>query len=1209
MPLAKKVRLRYRELFPRQDHTAVQNGQDEAASTSALPFNTSNVPNGLPERLWDHAYDELKISDAALVQAYEKILTRKLSGQGFGSPVTTSDQNIIAQHDTDARRIQMRQLIQEGLDKTAGEARIKQAFGAAFVLYAKDRISAAIQAMPQAALPWTGICVGLEMIQSPIFATEANRRGIEYVLKRMDWYWKLASAVLDDSADESCLSGVRQELETRVIDLYAKLLSYEMKSVCSYYRNRGLALLRDIAGLDNWTGDMNAIQTAERAFYDDSNAYASLKMVSDLDQLVSRAETQSNVQLAKEDQQCIQDLRLTDPFDDKSRIEQTKGGLLQDSYSWILENAEYQQWRGSDEDRLLWIKGDPGKGKTMLLCGIINELGRKSSRPGLVSYFFCQATDQQLNNATAVLRGLIFMLVSQQPSLVSHVRKRYDQAGSKLFEGANTWVAVSDILKSILQDPALKGAYLVVDALDECVSDQEQLLDLIVRVSDTAARVKWIVSSRNLPQIEEYLQLAEQKVRLSLELNAEAIASAVKIYIGDKVQRLSNMKGYDNKTRDQVRDYLLKNANDTFLWVALVCQNLEKYARWKVLDMLNAFPPGLESLYKRIMAQVLEGDESDVRLCKQILLVMMSVYRPISLRELGSLVEINQELSDDVQYLEHIVSLCGSFLTIREETIYFVHQSAKDYLSKYEDANLASGLRDVHQTMVSLSLQAMTRLLKKNIYELSWLGLLSDNDNHMPEPDPLSAIRYSCVHWVDHLYLMQIASGSSDCTIKIWDITTGACIQTLEGHTGLVNTVAFTADSRRIVSGSNDRSIKIWDLTTGACHRTLSGHTGDVEEIAVLNNDQVASASYDATIKIWDIKTGSCLQTLGGHTGQVSSVAPLAGGLVASGGKDGTIKIWDVATGLCNQTLEGHTNSVNSVTPLSNGQLISDTGACVQTLVGHAGWANSVHFLPDGRLASGSDDRQVKLWDVETGACVRTFEGHTNSVTSVASSADGQRIASTSLDRTVRIWDTATAVSAVAFSMDGQWVAVGSTDGRIVIYDEASQSHCTLREHSDQITAVAVSPDGLYAVSGAFDKTVKVWHVATGKCVQKFHLGTRWDAQLSFDPTMKYRIRGEFGYFDLDLQSLDFEFEEGSDNTRSEDESDPVQSSRPPVGGYGIDGRDGLEEWIRKDGKPLLWLPPEYRSEYFAVAGSTVAVCVGGTRVSFFKFSEAGPDS
>jgi hypothetical protein len=99
---------------------------------------------------------------------------------------------------------------------------------------------------------------------------------------------------------------------------------------------------------------------------------------------------------------CIQDLRNTDPRHDKQRIEDTKGGLLVDSYRWVLDNTSFHQWREELNSRLLWVKGDPGKGKTMLLCGIINELQSSMPQSALLSYFFCQATDVRINSATAV---------------------------------------------------------------------------------------------------------------------------------------------------------------------------------------------------------------------------------------------------------------------------------------------------------------------------------------------------------------------------------------------------------------------------------------------------------------------------------------------------------------------------------------------------------------------------------------------------------------------------------------------------------------------------------------------------------------------------------------------------------------------------------------------------------------------------------------
>jgi len=448
-------------------------------------------------------------------------------------------------------------------------------------------------------------------------------------------------------------------------------------------------------------------------------------------------------------EKCIQDLRLTDPRDDKKRIEDTKGGLLEDSYRWILENSDFQQWCRAQHSRLLWVKGDPGKGKTMLLCGIINELKKSMVETTLLSYFFCQATDSRINNATAVLRGLIYMLVGQQPSLISHIRKKYDHAGKALFEDANAWFALSEIFTSILQDSSLKSTYLIIDALDECMEGLPKLLDFIIQKSSVSPHVKWLVSSRNWPTIEEQLNKAGSKVRLCLELNAESVSAAVSIYIQHEVCQLAQDKKYDDRTRDAVLEHLSSNANDTFLWVALVCQNLKNIPRGRIRARLSSFPPGLDSLYGRMMKQICESEDSE--LCRRILACIATVYEPITLTELTSLVEMLQESSDDVESLQEIIGLCGSFLTIREDIIYFVHHSAKDYLITKTFATIfASGREETHYEIFSRSLHVMSRTLRRDIYDLRAPGYLIEQVKP-PDPDPLAASRYSCIYWVDHV--------------------------------------------------------------------------------------------------------------------------------------------------------------------------------------------------------------------------------------------------------------------------------------------------------------------------------------------------------------------------------------------------------------------------------------------------------------------------
>jgi hypothetical protein len=382
----------------------------------------------------------------------------------------------------------------------------------------------------------------------------------------------------------------------------------------------------------------------------------------------------------------------------------------------------------------------------MLLCGIINELERSMAKSDLLSYFFYQAADSRINNPTAMLRGLAYMLVDQQPSLVSYIQKKYDQRGKTLFEDANAWVALSEIFTSILQDPILNTIYFIIDALDECVADLPKLLDFIVRMSSESPRVKWIVSSRNWPEIGEWLERAEQKVTLWLELNPKSISAAVGTYIQYEVNHLAEQNNYKPEIRQIAFNHLSLHANDTFLWVALVCQDLQNVKERNVKKKLAAYPLGLDPLYKKMMEKTWNSDDADY--CKRVLATIALVYRPITLKELTSLIEMPDISIDE---LKEIVLLCGSFLTLREHIISFVHQSAKDFLIKEAYNEIYPfGIEAIHHTIFSRSLQAMSQTLRRDIYSLRAPGISIDQVE-LPDPDPLAAVRYPCLYWADHL--------------------------------------------------------------------------------------------------------------------------------------------------------------------------------------------------------------------------------------------------------------------------------------------------------------------------------------------------------------------------------------------------------------------------------------------------------------------------
>ncbi|KAL6857544.1 hypothetical protein ACO1O0_004983 [Amphichorda felina] len=414
--------------------------------------------------------------------------------------------------------------------------------------------------------------------------------------------------------------------------------------------------------------------------------------------------------------EIIRKLRTTNPEDDKIRIEEQKGGLLYDSSRWILSHEDFGRWRDDAESVLLWIKGDPGKGKTMLLCSIINDLVKETPKERNVVYFFCQATDARLDNAEAVLRGLLYGLRKQE-ALKKRLVAEYKDAGDQLFEDANHWAALSRILLSTLEDPDLPRTYLVIDGLDECRHNLDKLLSLITQISSSRAKV--LVSSRYWPEIEDGLSATAGKVMLRLEMNSDAVSSAVGIYINHKVDELARSKKYSPEQKELVRQHLISNANNTFLWVALICQALgnPRLRKWNTEKTLTAFPPGLNALYDRMARQVFASE--DAELCRQVLGLVSLVFQPIRLEEVLSLIEDPALFPDDKVSLRQIVDLCGSFLSLRGELIYFVHQSAKEFLTEKLAGKLfLKGVISQHLVIAEQSLQAMSLKLHRNMYEL-----------------------------------------------------------------------------------------------------------------------------------------------------------------------------------------------------------------------------------------------------------------------------------------------------------------------------------------------------------------------------------------------------------------------------------------------------------------------------------------------------------
>jgi WD40 repeat protein len=169
-----------------------------------------------------------------------------------------------------------------------------------------------------------------------------------------------------------------------------------------------------------------------------------------------------------------------------------------------------------------------------------------------------------------------------------------------------------------------------------------------------------------------------------------------------------------------------------------------------------------------------------------------------------------------------------------------------------------------------------------------------------------------------------------------------------------------------------------------------------------------------------------------------------------------------------------------------------ETGQQKLTTKAHSGRVVTLAFSADGqRLASGSDDRTVKVWDTAHGHELLMLNRHTEPVTRVTFSADGTRIATGSFGL-VQVCDAVTgkelltlrghahAAIVVAFSGDGQRVVSGSNEfgkpGEVKVWDAATgQELLNLQGHTEGVVSVAFSADGQHIISGSTNGTVRIW--------------------------------------------------------------------------------------------------------------------------------------
>jgi ankyrin repeat protein len=392
--------------------------------------------------------------------------------------------------------------------------------------------------------------------------------------------------------------------------------------------------------------------------------------------------------LSKEQQRCHQLFRLQTSNRDatyewyKERTEER----AEDTCMWFLKHKHFQSWLKQKSGPLL-VSADPGCGKSVLAKYLIDQ---GLPRSATICYFFFKSQDQ--DTTRQALCALLHQLFSLKPALIEHATRKYSENGEKLI---NNTASLWEILQDAVRDPRVGPVIIVLDALDECA--ESEFTDLMRHVhsqfsSDRSeyGTLKYLLTCRPYGQILSRfwgLLKAFPNIHIPGEEDSETISQEINHVISCRINQLALQKRLSSQIKGRLEKRLREASHRTYLWVCLVFDSLEKENFKKtpkgVELAVATLPRSVNEAYEQILSKT--DEEPMVR---RVLSIILAARRPLNLSEMNVAVNVGYEsksiddldLEDDKDFKTRLRSLCGLFVSIHRGSIYFLHQTAREFL-------------------------------------------------------------------------------------------------------------------------------------------------------------------------------------------------------------------------------------------------------------------------------------------------------------------------------------------------------------------------------------------------------------------------------------------------------------------------------------------------------------------------------------------------
>lgn len=1127
---------------------------------------TSIAPSLLS--LWNEAYEVVKSQLPHQVQFYEQLIelgripdtSGLLPRQSMMEPEDAKFRFM----DFSKRQQQLEKMISSFLE--IGDSKHSydddQKFRASKL--ARNIIKSVVCNLPDAALPWAGLCLCIQKITESKLGSDETMSTITHIVSRMAWYNLLPSLLEDGptrtTSEDKFMDEKRSSLRSRIIKLYQEIMLCEVQIIYHQFDHPHKEVLAKVSQDSSFLEEklIERVTNAENALARFSANDVDLQirqLVNSANEELAKATSNATIQ-SEERKRVLKLLDAVDPRKDAPIVSLYGNDVLEHLHQWLSSRFIYEYFH---TERLLWVSGSPELGRKMIIKTIEQEYhsqNKQSKNVVNISFSFGGNGQLRLEDATSIVKSLIYIVQAQQPKLVKHLASHCTETQRTHTFGKNDMYALSIILCNMVKDEDFTATLFLIDGIDEiggAIYGLEFVLDLIDATLKSSNKVKWLIASDSLQKHPKIQKRLSDNHHLNLErANMEHIFH--KFYTPSKVSELG-LYGYAEDFRAKVTSKLMGISYGNVSQVDITCEALKRVEPWHAMDLLDRFSR-LTFVYKNPLYTLMKESiekyvEVDKNYCLKVLQIMAAVYRPLHITELQAIVDFPPEV--DLKIL--IQKKCFAFLHLCGDTVCFINNSARDFF--VEGIGFAE-----HSSVLRRCLILISNFLS--------------NDTHNAET--VRSLKYALVFWVRHLsylansedmiksgldFLAKYHSQWRSC-LASFDLLpqASALLQELEAH--------FI----KLYPSSLDKSIQALLEHLNEMKHVFRFHrfSQDQTRLSDLNallfyprksitRDVFLAIKFPELIvpPITDREWSPVVHRLEGHSDFVRSCAYFGDGKhLISGSDDGSICIWSAETGILQHKLLAFNNYVYLTALSPNGLLAAsdrwsikiwnaNTGMLIETpdntdLWKDIGYITHLAISYDGSMLAVVSDGIITIWNLKTYGKVAhqdaRYDGRSvsyvqfsnnNSLATVSgnrisvwkqdgegekkneSSATDNEIQTPGLKILSHLFtpDDEEITSGVTFSPDSKYIAAG-TD-KIHIWNwELRENMAVLSDHTGQITAITFSSDGSYLASSSSDWTVRIWAMAWEVVEQKpplkltGHSGKVFD--LSFSPSQKHLV-------------------------------------------------------------------------------------------------------